>query len=606
MPNSAVVPVAVCLALISTTVLAEAPRYRPREPLPKEALPLSAIPQLPRAADSAALQYRLVVKLKDEVEGRARAGKVVSLAGSRLDRLEAVAAEHRLVFSPLLRTDPQKLRDLERRAAERTGVAAADLSSLMVAELPDATPGKLLAAGRALLALPEIEVASLQQLFPPPPADQAPPTPDHVPNQTYRGPDPGIDADYAASQGATGAGIRLADCEYGWTQTHEDLEDRNLNLEAGQTVAADVFTNGWDQHGTAVVGITSGVDNAYGVTGLAPDAEVYTYPEWTDEEGFRRTTAVTNAIADSAVGDVVLLEMQSGGAGGFAPAEFDFGVWLATKTGTDAGVIVVGAAGNGNQDLDSAPYAAYRARGHSGAILVGAGSNNTNHDKLGFSTYGSRVDVQGWGTGVFTLGYGSFASYGGDHPNQSYTATFNGTSSASPFIASAAAILQQVAVQEYGDRLSPQGMRNLLVTTGIPQGSGGNIGPFPDLRAAIDNLTGNGPPTATPESFTGTSDQNLDIPFADLLDGDSDPDSDPLTVVRWTAPGNGAICFSSDTLLVYCPNAGFVGSDSFEYVISDGVREASATVSLEIVAPVPLFVDGFESGNTSAWSATVE
>ena len=137
----------------------------------------------------------------------------------------------------------------------------------------------------------------------------------------------------------------------------------------------------------------------------------------------------------------MLLEMQTVGAGGgYGPAELDLAVWTVVKAGTDAGVVVVGAAGNGNQNLDSLSYVPYMNRGDSGAILVGAGSSDADHDKLWFSSYGSRVDVQGWGENVFTLGYGLFTSYGGDD-RQSYTNDFGGTSSASPFIASACLLL---------------------------------------------------------------------------------------------------------------------------------------------------------------------
>jgi hypothetical protein len=108
-----------------------------------------------------------------------------------------------------------------------------------------------------------------------------------------------------------------------------------------------------DEHGTAVLGETASVPNAYGCSGMVPDADVYTYPEHTVEGGARRLAAITNAIAGSRAGDVVLLEMQmSGAGGGYGPAEVDPSVWLATRTGTDAGVVVVAAAGNG-QNLDS-------------------------------------------------------------------------------------------------------------------------------------------------------------------------------------------------------------------------------------------------------------
>ncbi len=174
--------------------------------------------------------------------------------------------------------------------------------------------------------------------------------------------------------------------------------------------------------------------------------------------------------------------MQTIGEGGsnFGPAELSLAVWTVVKNGTDAGVVVVGAAGNGNQDLDSATYQAYMARGNSGAIIVGAGTATTAHDKLSFSTFGSRVNVQGWGQSVFTAGNGSHSTIGGD-PNQVYTATFSGTGSASPFIAASCVALQSFAIDRIGRRLTPAELRSVLSTTGWPQGTGGNIGRFPNL-----------------------------------------------------------------------------------------------------------------------------
>jgi hypothetical protein len=121
--------------------------------------------------------------------------------------------------------------------------------------------------------------------------------------------------------------------------------------------------------------------------------------------------------------------------------------------------------------------------GDSGAIIVGAGSSNTSHSKLSFSTYGQRVNVQGWGQNVFSLGYGGYAQHGGDK-RQRYTSGFNGTSSASPFIASASISLQGIYRARTGETLTSRQIRSILIATGIPQGSGGHIGPFPNMERA--------------------------------------------------------------------------------------------------------------------------
>ena len=480
--------------------------------------------------------YLLVIKFRDDMKARALPGGALSSQTNKaLSGVTAVADRYSLTFRSQISLPESELTALENRALARTGRNQPDLAGMMIVEMPDADTASLRQVAEEMRDLPEVEYVFMQPLAVPPPGDIAPVTPDLTSNQGYFGPDPGMDVDYAWSQGADGSGIRLSDCEYGWNQDHEDLNDIDLHLEAGQTPHPDVFTNGWDSHGTAVIGETSGVVNAYGVSGMAPGSPIYTYPEYTVEDGGRRVTSVTNAIANSAAGDVVLLEMQTtgvNGAGSYVPAEYNPSVWTVVKAGVDAGVIVVGAAGNGNQDLDHADYQDYMDRGNSGSILVGAGSASTNHDKLGFSTYGSRVNIQGWGQSVFTLGYGDFAEYGGDK-NQRYIAGFNGTSSASPFIASACVIVQSASVAATGSRMSPADVIDLLVSTGLPQGTGGNIGPFPNLRAAIDGIVPNTPPVAQCQDVQVDADENCSaVVTAAMVDnGSYDPDGDAFILV---------------------------------------------------------------------------
>lgn len=460
--------------------LAGAGTLAPRIPAPKQAL----------TAPSPAARVRLNLKFADAAAVRATAaGELTSEAGADLGAVRQIAAAEGLGFAPLVRTDRAALDAFLARAAALSGEEQPDLLGI-VAALPRAASSneRLADLGARLQALPIVEYAYLEELGAPPPGDLAPATPNLAGNQSYFGPNPGMDVAYAHSLGAIGSGIRLSDCEYGWNAAHEDVNDISTHPEPGQTVDPDVIVNGWDEHGTAVLGETSAVANAYGVTGMARGASVYTYPEWTIQQGPRRLAAITNAIANSSFGDVVLLEMQTTGAGGgFGPAELDPSIFAVVKAGTSAGVVVVAAAGNGAQNLDGAPYASYMAKGDSGAILVGAGSASLAHVTLGFSTYGSRVNLQGWGESVFSMGYGDFASYGGDK-NQRYTGSFNGTSSASPFVASACLILQQVAVQRSGARMAPAALRALLLATGTAQGAGGHIGPLPNLRAAIDAI----------------------------------------------------------------------------------------------------------------------
>jgi hypothetical protein len=116
---------------------------------------------------------------------------------------------------------------------------------------------------------------------------------------------------------------------------------------------------------------------------------------------------------------------------------------------------------------------------------VGASFSAVPHDRAPFSNYGSRVDCYGWGEGVTTCGYGDL--HEGSGREQYYTNTFNGTSSAAPIIAGAAALLQCLHLIRTTGRLLPVPMRALLASraTGTPQGPnvGGHIGVMPNLDA---------------------------------------------------------------------------------------------------------------------------
>jgi hypothetical protein len=453
---------------------------RPRQPLAKE-----AIERL--APEERVAHYRLIVKFADALKVRATANQELrSLRGASLHEPRQLASKLGLKFAPLIHLPESKLNELQRRAALHSGVAQPDLAGI-VNSAPQAASAydALVDAAEAFQRLPQVEFAYVEVLGVPPPGDITPTTPSLVAEQTYRLDNPGMSVDAAWSLGATGRGVRISDCEYGWNSSHEDLMNIDLHPEPGQTIDPAVVYNGWDEHGTAAMGEISAEVNAYGCSGMAPDATIYTYPEYTLEGGNRRVDAITNAISDSAEGDIVQLEMQGGHCSAkCGPAELDAAVWTIVRLGSDAGVIVVAAAGNGGKNLDL--HLAYMARGDSGAILVGAGQPDVSHKRLRFSSFGTRVDLQGWGENVITLGYGDYATYG-DDKNQRYT-SFSGTSSATPFVSAACAALQQIARDRLGRSLTPQEMHDILIQTGQPQRGIGHIGPLPNIPAAIKAL----------------------------------------------------------------------------------------------------------------------
>ena len=431
--------------------------------------------------------------------------------------LKPISDEYNPAFEKGIAISDEKLSFMESEAIRISGngTSVRKLRNILRVTIDNPTNERLLDLAVKLQELPEVLYCNLLPLEPvQPPVDIAPVTPNYEPNQTYIGANPGVNMTYAWGLGLNGAGIRVRDVEYGFNPNHEDLMDRNVayGLDVNAAVNPDFL-----HHGTAVFGIVYADKGTYGVSGMAHGAsEMLMFSEYA-VSGYNRVNAVSVAINNSAAGDVILFEMQTGGQGSnYVPAEYTQAIWDLTRAASDAGIIIVAAAGNGNENLDAPFYDAYNARGNSGAIMVGAGSANVAHDKLSFSTYGARVDVQGWGQSVRSDGYGNFSQIGGDI-NQAYT-SFSGTSSATPVVASCVVVLQSYYFSIHGTYMTSAAMRDLLIQTGIPQGAGGHIGPLPNMQAAIQELT----PAAPIANFSANNTspcQGATVTFTDLTIG---------------------------------------------------------------------------------------
>lgn len=331
---------------------------------------------------------------------------------------------------------------------------------------------------------------SIKHTPPPPPHDIAPITVSHEIHQGYLESNPGVNMRYAWNLGISGKGINIRVIEYGLNPDHEDLDHTNLSIPAGMTFHPDAIELGYVKHGTMVAGVIYADRGTYGVSGLAHNADNYIiYPEWTVENEWDRVLAITEAIKNSRSGDVIIYEMQTDGQPPnwkWVPAEFDQVIWDLTKIATDNGITIVAAAGNGAENLDNIFYSDYLNRGDSGAIIVGAGSSDLSHIAIDYSTYGSRVDVQGWAQNVFTTGGSTIVN---GNLNQSYISSFAGTSSATAVVAGCTAVLQSYYYSLTGGFLTSIELRNVLINTGTAQGAGKHIGPLPNMEAAMNAIS---------------------------------------------------------------------------------------------------------------------
>lgn len=117
------------------------------------------------------------------------------------------------------------------------------------------------------------------------------------------------------------------------------------------------------------------------------------------------------------------------------------------------------------------------------------GASNSTHYPASFTNYGERVDVHAFGTwDVYTLGYGDLYGSG---VNNYYTSSFAGTSSASPIIVGACAILEGISLSNRSMVVAHDELREFLTTYSTPQAaSSKHIGPLPDLQGAVNALIG--------------------------------------------------------------------------------------------------------------------
>lgn len=311
--------------------------------------------------------------------------------------------------------------------------------------------------------------------------DPALPTPDFTEWQGYMSDAPmGIGAWSAWAQpGARGGAVKIIDVEGGWLWSHEDLPAPFAEI------GAQIDDLGWRNHGTAVMGEMVGVDNPYGITGIVPDAT-----GGNSSIGDQSVSqALLAAAAQLEAGDLVLIELHAPGPNangsgqyGYVPMEWWQDNFDAIRALTDMGIIVVEAAGNGEQDLDDPVYLGLfdRSVRDSGAIMVGA-TSGSSLTPAWFTNHGARVDLAGWGANVATCGYGDLQ---GGAETEWYTLGFSGTSSASPIITGAVASLQGMVEAAYGFRMDASVARTILEQTGTPTGGPQLIGPRPDLVAA--------------------------------------------------------------------------------------------------------------------------
>ena len=112
-------------------------------------------------------------------------------------------------------------------------------------------------------------------------------------------------------------------------------------------------------------------------------------------------------------------------------------------------------------------------------------------------------------------------------------------------------------------------------------------------NVATVTVTTNNPPDARDDGWSTSQNAATNIPFANMLSNDFDPNGDAVTLASFNTAGlTGTLDCSSGTWCRYTPPSWFIGITSFTYTASDGKGGTdTATVRIKVAtannAPVP-------------------
>lgn len=571
-------------------------RYVPPMPI-KPTSPLK--PRLVTAKDfylnvvDVSVHKWLIVKFTEEAKVRMSNGTPYSKAGADLSDLFAFLSRHPEIkmYRETESVSEEMLDYLEANGERNTGKDLANLNNFYVLQSRNNVDPMA-------LILEVIELNNLETAFYAPNveeacADVAPVTPEWTNSQNHLEAAPlGVNALYAWGYHTGGNGNNgswCIDVEQNWTENHEDFPAAFSVLYGGDggTVA---------EHGDACVGLVAACNNSYGMTGISYDVEPYAI-SWPQQPGadnddqFENSFVNADAILISGESYFIEIHAQGPSPGGVCDAgcgncsqwryiavEYWDNVFTAIETGTANGIIVYEAGGNGQMNLDNAIYGGRfnRAIRDSDAIIVGATDPNTHEAKC-WSSYGSRLDCNGWGSGVWTLGYGDLQDLAGEV--QDYTSSFSGTSSATPIVTGSGNDLQGIAQEKYGVTLNSAQIRSILSFTGTPWEGTRDVGERPDLVEAINWLEPEVYPATpggwsysfTPRETGGATNANCLI--TSNLDGNAN--TTYLNFAGWNAsdyvdaPGDGLGSVYTqlyiDNVWVWWVSTGSMGSNSWSY-----------------------------------------
>lgn len=215
-------------------------------------------------------------------------------------------------------------------------------------------------------------------------------------------------------KGFTGKGVKIGIIDSGCDLDHPDLKITSFKNFTESNSAED--TSG---HGTHVAGIIAAQGNAYGVLGVAPDAEIHIYKALDGNSGSIK--GIIDALKTAIDDKMDIINMSLG-----TPSQVS-GLEKLCKKAQQQGIIVVVASGNSGLQENYFP-AAYDS-------CISVGATDENMKVAYFTTYGQELDIVAPGAEILST-----------YLDGSY-AVLSGTSMAAPFVSGCIALMKQSGIE---------------------------------------------------------------------------------------------------------------------------------------------------------------
>lgn len=275
------------------------------------------------------------------------------------------------------------------------------------------------------------------------------------------------------------ATVTIAILDEGVDTEHPDLADKIVSPYDAISDTTQQKPNAWDGHGTACAGIAAATtDNRKGIAGVAPTAKIMPVRIGSSQKPVHKGDPHPWVTTWEIIARGIRRAVDSGAdvlsnswGGGYSDLVNDAIDYAISNGRAGKGAVVVFAAGNEDSDVDwPANLAANKS-----VIAVGAINENrelksmTSHDNENWwgSNHGPEITVVAPGIHIFTTDIRGNGGYSATD----YFPNFNGTSSATPFVAGAAALV----LAFHSDWTAAQ-VRERLATTADPISVGSGAG----------------------------------------------------------------------------------------------------------------------------------